>query len=198
MGCHWPGWPPAQGGGSQQDKKPRFQHGQKALHSDLAKNAFHFNWVCLQLSWIFRLSVYRASWHRDCYCVFVDALKLQKRLALIPVSILKTLHLLRYRQMRPLTSGNSAEGPRERLLWEDEEGRQAWCFSSGRNRHQDSRCTEPRAGPGVIGQRQASPLLWATPWRLLRCQATGGKAVTRQDNGWPAFSPSCVQSQVRC
>ena len=68
-------------------------------------------------------------------CIFIDVLKLQKRLAVIPISILTTLHLVKYRQMRPLTSGTSAEGPKGRLLWEDEEGRQARCFSSGKNRH---------------------------------------------------------------
>ena len=198
MGCHWPGWPPRPGHRQPAGRDRVLPAWSQTTILRLGQECVRFNWVWLQLSWIFRPSVYGTGWHRDCYCVFIDSLKLQKRLAVIPVSIFKTLHLVRYQKMRPLTSGNSAEGPRGRLLWEDEEGRQAWCFSSGRNRHQDSWWTEPWAGPVVTGQRQESPLLWAIPWHLLSCQATGGKAVTRQDNGWPAFSPSCVQSQVGC
>ena len=48
----------AQGAGSQQDEKGCFQHGHKPWHDNWPKNAFHFNWIWLQLSWIFRLSIY--------------------------------------------------------------------------------------------------------------------------------------------
>ncbi|XP_070328021.1 ninein-like protein [Odocoileus virginianus] len=141
-----------------------------------------------------KVNLLELTWALEKEVMMVDGATQQAALACYR----QELSFCQYQQMRPLTSGNSADVRRGRMLWEDEEGRQAWCFSSGRNRHQDSWWTEPRAGPGVTGQRQASLLLWATPWHLLRCQATGGKAVTRQDNGWPAFSPSCVQSQVGC